>query len=67
MQLFYFLHQSKKLTKYLWKFDQHYLKIETIFMNTENSKTNELRLTNLFISTDKLTLKTPNNKKYWIG
>ena len=35
--------------------------METIFMNTENSKTNE---SNKFIYqfTDKLNLKTPNNK-----
>ena len=35
--------------------------METIFMNTENSKTNE---SNKFVYqfTDKLNLKTPNNK-----
>ena len=35
--------------------------METIFMNTENSKTNEF---NKFVYqfTDKLNLKTPNNK-----
>ena len=38
-----------------------WLNMETIFMNTENSKTNE---SNKFIYqfTDKLNLKTPNNK-----
>ena len=43
------------------KFDQDYLRTETIFINTKNSNTNE---TNKFIYqfTDKLNLKTPNNK-----
>ena len=43
------------------KFDQDYLRTETIFINTKNSKTNE---TNKFIYqfTDKLNLKTPNNQ-----
>ena len=39
-QLLYSLYRSKKLTEQLYK--RHYLKMETIFMNTENSKTNEL-------------------------
>ena len=43
------------------KFDQDYLRTETIFINTKNSNTNE---TNKFIYqfTDKLNLKTPNNQ-----
>ena len=58
-QLLYSLYRSKKLTKQL--FGWHYLKIGTIFMNTENSKTIE---SNKFIYqfTDKLNLKIPNNK-----
>ena len=61
-QLLYCLYRSKNLTKkYLQKFDQHYLNMATIFMNTENSKRNE---SNKFIYqfTDKLNLKTSNNK-----
>ena len=41
--------------------------METIFMNTENSKTNE---SNKFIYqfTDKLNLKNPNNKNIgWVN
>ena len=38
---YYILYRSKKLTKQLYKFDRHYLKMEAIFMNTENSKTSE--------------------------
>ena len=43
------------------KFDEDYLRMETIFINTKNSKTNE---TNKFIYqfTEKLNLKTPNNQ-----
>ena len=41
------------------KFDQHYLKMETIFMNAENSKTNEPHRFKLDL-TDKLNLKNPN-------
>ena len=52
---------QKHLQKYLWKFDQFYLKIKTIFMNTENSKTNESKKF-VYQFTDKLNLKTPNNK-----
>ena len=47
--------------KYLWKFDQHYLNMQTIFMNTENNKTNESKKF-IYQFTDKLNLKTPNNK-----
>ena len=59
-QLLYSLYRSKKLTKKIYNnFDQHYLNMKTIFMNTENSKTNE---SNKFIYqfTDKLNLKNPN-------
>ena len=56
-QLLYSLYRSKKLTKQL--FGWHYLKIETIFMNTENSKTNEPHRFKLDL-TDKLNLKNPN-------
>ena len=38
-QLLYSLYRSKKRNKkYLWKFGWYYLNMETIFMNTENSK-----------------------------
>ena len=41
-QLLYSLCRSKELAKTtLQKFGRHYLKMETIFMNRENSKTNE--------------------------
>ena len=33
--------KNKTKTIKPWQFDQYYLKMETIFMNTENSKTNE--------------------------
>ena len=59
-QLLYSLNRSKKLTKDIYNhFDQHYLKMEFIFMNTENGKTNEphgFRLSLL----DKLNLKNTN-------
>ena len=60
-QLLYSLYRSKTLAKNLRKFGRHYLNMETIFMNTENSKANE---SNKFIYqfTDKLNPKTPNNK-----
>ena len=45
--------------------DWHYLNIETISLNTENSKKNE---SNKFIYqfTDKLNLKNPINKNIWL-
>ena len=43
----------------LWKFSWHYLKMKTIFMNTENSKTSEPHKFKLDL-TDKLDLKDPN-------
>ena len=47
--------------KNLEQFHQHYLNMETIFINTENSKTNE---SNKFIHqfTDKLNLRSSINK-----
>ena len=39
----------------------HYLNMETIFMNTENSRTNESNKC-IYQFTDKLSLKNPNNK-----
>ena len=57
-QLLYSLYRSNKLTKQLdliW----FYLKMETIFMNTENSKTNEPHRFKLNL-TDKLNLKNRN-------
>ena len=58
-QLLYSLYRSKKLTKNIYKIGWHYLNMETIFINTENSKTNE---SNKFIYqfNDKINLKTPN-------
>ena len=59
-QLLYSLYRSKKTCKTaLLKFDWHYLKMETVFMNTENSKTNEPHRFKLDL-TDKLYLKNPN-------
>ena len=52
-QLLYSLYRSKKLTKQLYK------SLETIFMNTENSKTSEPHRFKLDL-TDKLNLKNPN-------
>ena len=43
------------------KFDWHYLNMETIFMNTENSKANETNKS-IYQFTDKINLKTRNNK-----
>ena len=47
-QLLYFLDRSK-----------YYLKMETIFMNTENSKTNKSHIFRLTLA-DKINLKDPN-------
>ena len=58
----YSLYRSKNLTKTIYdNFDQHYLSMETTFMSTENSKTNEF---NKFIYqfTDKFNIKNPNNR-----
>ena len=43
------------------KFDWHYLNMETIFMNTENSKANATNKS-IYQFTDKINLKTRNNK-----
>ena len=41
-QLLYFLYRSKKLTKTIYShLNKRYLKMEKIFMSTENSKINE--------------------------
>ena len=51
----------KKISQsYLQSFNQHYLKMETIFMNTENSKTNKPHRFRLSLA-DKLNLKNVNN------
>ena len=60
MQLFYYHHHHH--------YDYYYYycycyKMETIFMNTENSKTNEAHRFRLDL-TDKLNLKDP--KKIWL-
>ena len=57
-QLLYSLYRSEKLTKQLGR---HYLKMETVFMNTDNSKTNEPHQFKLDL-TDKLILKNPKKK-----
>ena len=54
-QLLHSLYRSKKLTKFGW----HYLKMETIFMNTENSKTSGPHRFKLDL-TDKFHLKNLN-------
>ena len=54
--------QIKNINKNnLQPFDQYYLKMEKIFISTENSKINE---SNKFIYqfTERLNLKIPNNK-----
>ena len=58
MKLF-FVQIKKTYETTLRKFDQHYLKIETIFMNTENSKTNEPHRFKMDL-TDRLNLENPN-------
>ena len=61
-QAFYSLYRSKKTYKTtLQKFGWHYLKMETIFINSQNIKTNEPHRFRLDI-TDKLTLKQPLKK-----
>ena len=59
-QLFYSLRRSKNLTKNICKSLVGIF--ETIFMNTENSKTNE-SYKFMYQFNGKLNLKTPNNKK----
>ena len=59
-QLFYSLHRSKKLTKQLYKsLVDIFFKMETIFISTKNSKTNEPHKFRLSLS-DKFNLKNPN-------
>ena len=59
-QLLYSLYRSKKnLQSNSVKFGWRYLKMETIFMNTENSKTSEPHRFKLDL-TDKLNLKNSN-------
>ena len=58
-QRFYSLCRSKKTYKTtLQKFGRHYLKMETIFMNSEKIKTNELHRFRLDLR-EKLNLKDP--------
>ena len=56
---------KKTYKKYLEKFGGHYLKIETIYMNSENSKTNEPPRFKLDL-TDKLYPKK-QKKKHGFG
>ena len=59
-QLLYSLYRSKKISKTVYKkLNRGYLKMETIFMNTANSKTKH---SNKFVYnfTDTLNLKNPN-------
>ena len=58
-QILYSLYRSKNLQINSIKFGWHYLKMETIFINTENSKTSELHRSKLYL-TDKFNLKNPN-------
>ena len=61
-QLLYSLYRSKKINKNnLQPFNKRYLKMGTIFMNTENSKTNEPHRFRLSLA-DKLNLKNSNKK-----
>ena len=55
----FFVLFSKIHENNLQAFNQHYLKMETIFMNTENSKTNEPHRLR-FSLVDKPNLKIPN-------
>ena len=59
-QLLYFSYRSKKLTKTIYNnLMNTHLKIEIIFKNTENSKTNEPNKFRLTLA-EKLNLKVPN-------
>ena len=64
-QLLHSLYRSKKINQNdLLQFNQYYLNIEAIFMNIENSKTNESN--KIFINL--LTILILKLKqKYWIG
>ena len=52
----FFVQVKKPLKNNLKPFNQHYLKMETIFMNTKNSKTTESNRFRLYF-TDKLDLR----------
>ena len=59
-QLLHSLYHSKEIDQNnLQPFDQHFLKMETIFMNTKSSKTNERHRFRLSL-VDKFNLKDPN-------
>ena len=59
-QLLYSLCRSKKINQNnLQPFNQRYLKMKTIFMNTENSETNEPYIFKLSLA-DQLNLKNSN-------
>ena len=60
-QLLCSLYRSKKLIRQLFNLRDNYLKMETIFMNAENSKTSEPHRFKLDL-TSKLNLKNPNKK-----
>ena len=60
-KILYYLYRSKKLQSNSIKVWFTLFKMETIFMNTENSKTNEPHRFKLNF-TDKLNLKNPNKK-----
>ena len=60
-KILYYLYRSKKLQSNSIKVWLTLFKMETIFMNTENSKTNEPHRFKLNF-TDKLNLKNPNKK-----
>ena len=59
-QLLHSLYHSKEIDQNnLQPFDQNFLKMETIFMNTKSSKTNERHRFRLSL-VDKFNLKDPN-------
>ena len=60
-QVLYYLYRSRNLQKNLQEFGRNYLNMETIFMNSKNSKTNESNKS-IYQFTNKLNLKTPSNK-----
>ena len=57
----YSLYCSKKTQNNLQPFNQRYLKMKTVFMNTENSKTNEPHRFRLSLA-DKFNPKNPKKK-----
>ena len=58
-QLLYSLYRSKNMTEQIYKSWYYLKRMETLFMNTENSKTNEPHRFKLDLA-DKLNLKSPN-------